>query len=73
MERYTPVEGRCNIEYFGNLGVGRVGSLIDIANVLKKIAPELKIDVYGCAPEKEEPFLRNHNHINYHGLVSQDV
>jgi len=73
MERYTPVEGRCNIEYFGNLGVGRVSSLIDIANVLKKIAPELKINVYGCAPEKEEPFLRDHSHINYHGLVSQDV
>lgn len=73
IERYTPVEGRCNIEYFGNLGVGRVDSLIDIANVLKKIAPELKIDVYGRAPKKEESFLKNHSHIDYHGLVDQDV
>ncbi len=35
------------ISYLGNLGVGRHEPLIEIANALQEISPELHLDVYG--------------------------
>lgn len=70
---YSPQVGRCRIVYFGNLGLGRVGSLLDVANVTQEIDPNLKIDVYGKASESEIQKLRNHRGICYHGMVGQDI
>ncbi|MBQ9973417.1 MAG: glycosyltransferase [Oscillospiraceae bacterium] len=36
--------------YLGNLGVGRHKALMDIANALQAISPELHLDVYGRIP-----------------------
>lgn len=61
-----------NIVYFGNLGVGRVGSLIDIADVLKAIDRNVVIDVYGYVEGNDKHLLESHEQINYHGLVSAE-
>ena len=39
--------------YLGNLGVGRHEPLIEIGNALQKISPELKLNVYGKAPNEQ--------------------
>ena len=70
---YESVDNRCNIVYFGNLGVGRIGSILDVADALIKINSSLKIDVYGVAPENEVHRLLAHPQISYHGLVDQQI
>lgn len=71
IEKYQPINHKCNIVYFGNLGVGRISSIVDIADVLMQINKTLKIDVYGSAPENEIHYLLSHPQINYHGIVNQ--
>ena len=39
--------------YLGNLGVGRHEPLIEIGNTLQKISPELRLNVYGKAPNEQ--------------------
>ena len=73
VENYIPIKGRCNIVYFGNLGVGRVSSIIEIADTIKNISPNKKIDVFGKASDVDKQRLLFHPNINYHGLVGQDV
>ena len=65
---YCPGED-VKITYFGNLGVGRSDTLLDVAAVLSRIDPKLRLDIYGNAlPEAEENF-RNTPNIRYHGFV----
>ncbi len=59
------------ITYFGNLGVGRHKSLIEIAQCLQKIDPSLHIDVYGRALEPIEAELRACEGIRFHGFLEQ--
>lgn len=73
IDKYTPNDGRCNIVYFGNLGVGRVSSIIEIANVVKEISPNIKIDVFGQASDIDKLLLMHHSNINYHGLIGQEM
>ncbi len=61
-----------SIVYFGNLGVGRVGSLLEIADYLKEEYPKQKIDVYGRPSTEDEKRLTNHPSIILHGFVSQE-
>lgn len=72
VEKYVPTENKCNIVYFGNLGVGRIKSILDIADALIKMGSLFKIDVYGKAPDEEVYQLISHPRINYHGLVDQN-
>lgn len=58
------------LTYFGNLGVGRVPSLLQVADVLSEIDSALKIDVYGTALEEDAALLRERANINYHGFIS---
>ncbi len=61
------------ISYCGNLGVGRHKSLIKVANALKELNPELKLEVYGNAPSEQiKSELELCDGINYHGAVSYD-
>lgn len=70
---YEARDGKLKISYFGNLGVGRVPSLIKVADALNEIKPELSIDVYGKVPNKEdECALNNHPSINFCGLVAPE-
>ena len=41
------------VSYLGNLGVGRHEPLIEIAEALQEISPELHLDVYGKAPNEQ--------------------
>ena len=57
------------ITYFGNLGVGRSDTLLDVATVLDRIDPALRLDIYGNAlPEAAARFGQREN-IRYHGFV----
>lgn len=61
------------ISYFGNLGVGRVDSLIDIADCLKELSEKTKVHVYGKTRSREdEEKLCSHANIIYEGFVSAD-
>lgn len=61
------------VTYFGNLGVGRVESLIDVARVLKSLGGSLFLDVYGLAQEEDIRKFAEQENIRYHGLVQPDV
>ncbi|MCD8142136.1 MAG: hypothetical protein LUD83_02470 [Clostridiales bacterium] len=63
---HTPLK----LTYFGNLGVGRVQSLLQVADVLSEIDGALKIDVYGTALEEDAEALRERTNIDYHGFIS---
>ena len=66
---YCPGD-KMNITYFGNLGVGRGDSLLEVAEILRDINPELRLDIYGNAmPELAEKYSRCEN-IRYHGFVN---
>ncbi len=63
---------RCEgaISYCGNLGVGRHRSLIEIGEALQKIDRELRLEVYGRAPDgKIREELEQCEGILYHGVV----
>lgn len=61
------------ISYLGNLEVGRHESLITMANILGKLRPECKLDVYGKVPnEQVENELRACPHIRLCGFVSYE-
>lgn len=68
-----PQNDPLQISYLGNLGVGRHEGLVDIANALQHISPELKLDVYGRIPNQtvEDAFERCPG-ICYRGFVSYD-
>lgn len=57
------------ISYFGNLGVGRIESLIQIADVLRGIEQSLSIDIYGNTTDADKRRLAQHENIRYHGFV----
>ena len=60
--------------YCGNLGLDRHKGLIEIANVLQEISPDLHIDVYGRAREERvEAELKACPGIRFHGFVQYDV
>lgn len=59
--------------YCGNLGLKRHESLIDIANQLQTISPDLFVDVYGKTNNPEViNALNNCKGIRFHGLVSYE-
>lgn len=68
---YKPGEN-VKITYFGNLGVGRSDALMETAEIIREIDPELRLDIYGNAsPEAEMMFCTAEN-IRYHGFVNAD-
>ncbi len=73
-----PVENKGNdktfiVSYLGNLGVGRHKPLIEIAEVLHSISPDLYLDVYGKIPNQivQDSFDKCEA-IRYQGFVSYD-
>lgn len=57
------------ISYFGNLGVGRADSLIQVADVLYDIDRDLVINIYGNATNANKEKFEQHANIRYHGFV----
>lgn len=58
------------IAYFGNIRLGRNNSILDIANALRKINPEYKIEVYsGESDETYYTELQNHPNVIYGGRI----
>ena len=59
--------------YIGNLTFGRPRALAEIADVLREINLELKLDVYGrTLKEEDERLLNNHPNILFHGFIGYD-
>lgn len=59
--------------YLGNFGVGRHTSLIEIADALQAISPDLFLDVYGKIPDvKVQNALNGCKGIRYRGLIPYD-
>ena len=70
---YVPQpEKKLQITYFGNLGVGRVESLVAVAEELQGIDPALEIHVYGTARGEDLVKLQQTQGIQYHGFVSAE-
>lgn len=61
------------IAYLGNLGLKRHRALIEIAETIGEINPNLKIDVYGNATDGIKADLEKCKFISYNGFVSYDV
>ena len=61
------------ISYFGNLGVGRVDSLLQVADVLSEVAPELHLDIYGKAADADRIRFAQHGNIRFHGFVPPET
>ena len=61
------------ISYLGNLEVGRHTSLIEIANKIATIAPDVRLDVYGKMPNDQvERELTSCKQISLGGFVNYD-
>ena len=50
-EEDVTIDKKKQIIYAGNLGVGRHKSLIEFADALQTVAPDMVVDVYGKAPD----------------------
>lgn len=61
------------ISYFGNLGVGRVDSLLQVADVLSAVAPELWLDIYGKAADADSIKLEQQSNIRFHSFVPPET
>ncbi len=70
--KYCP-HSPLTISYFGNLGVGRVDSLLQVADVLHRIDSNLILDIYGNAADEDKEKFAQHSNIRYHGFVSADM
>lgn len=68
---YT-AQGKPVITYFGNLGVGRIDSLIKMAKALYEIDSTFHIDVYGKAHQNDESMIRQQENLIYHGFISAE-
>lgn len=71
LSSYNPT-GKKNITYFGNLGVGRSESLLQLSEVLAQIDPTLRLDIYGNATAENARKLGNKENIHYHGFVNAE-
>ncbi len=59
-----------NLLYCGNLGVGRSETLSEIADMLKEIAPNAVLDIYGKFPDDNaQKLVCAHTNVRYGGVV----
>lgn len=61
------------IIYAGNLGLFRHKSLIEFANALQRVNPDMYVDVYGKSPDEEsKQELESCSGIRLHGFISYE-
>lgn len=61
------------VSYLGNLGVGRHEPLVEIANALQELSPDLYLDIYGKLPnETVKTAFEGCPGIRYKGFVSYE-
>lgn len=62
--------GSLRISYVGNLGYSRPDAIIEVADVIKTIAPDYSVEVYGgCKTIADKKHLEEHPNIIYKGFV----
>lgn len=59
------------VSYFGNLGVGRVESLLTAARCLQELG--LYLDIYGAADEQTQQQFRQCEAIRFHGFLQKEA
>ena len=60
------------IIYAGNLGVGRHKALLEIADALQQINPQLVLDVYGRANEEVARAFEGAKGLKHHGFIDYE-
>lgn len=60
------------ISYLGNLGLNRFRALIEIADVLREVCPNAKLDIYGRFNSNIKKELECKENIQLHSFVSYD-
>lgn len=60
------------IVYCGSLGIARNQALIDIAEALHEVHPDLKLDVYGRGDANTEKMFATCPYIRYYGFVNYE-
>lgn len=62
-----------SIIYAGNLGLYRYKSIVEFANALSVVSPNMYVDVYGKFSDDEcEKEIRQCKNIRYHGFISYE-
>lgn len=67
---YQPNYGKLNFIYFGNMGVGRVDSLISFANALRIVNDTFVLEIYGSVPQTELHKFNTVDNVKLMGVVS---
>lgn len=61
---------RFHLVYCGNLGVGRVKPLAELARILNEVDPDAKLEIYGrFVSQAEQELLCAEPNVMYHGVV----
>lgn len=60
------------ITYFGNLGVGRDKTLVEVAHLLQEINPLLELHIYGNATSETVDRFSECSNIRYHGFLQAE-
>lgn len=67
---YTRKEPLLNFVYFGNMGVGRVDSLVEFAKALGQINSNSILSIYGAVPEDEVSKFQLISNVKLMGVVT---
>lgn len=68
--KYTRKDDLLNFVYFGNMGVGRVDSLVDFAKALMQVNSSSVLSIYGSVPEQEMHKFDSLKNVKLMGIVT---
>ena len=69
---YTRMNPSTNFVYFGNMGVGRVDSLVEFAKALQKVDSNYILTVYGSVPKDEVHKFESVKNVKLMGVVTSN-
>lgn len=71
INEYKNTNSKLRFSYFGNLGVGRLDSLITLAKAMQNTDTNWTLDVYSNIDTKKQELLSRCPNIRYRGFVTQ--
>lgn len=66
------IQNLVRISYLGNLGLNRYRALIDIAELIGKVKPDVKVDIYGKPSDEVKQELEKCRFINLKDFISYE-